>query len=181
MQRLESPDTFPTWLKRVYGGREECPDTHKIHYQGALQCRSNVRMSQIKSWLPTAHLEIARSADALKKYAMKEETAVGEKKVIDSVNYWPMERTLCELGKLSCQYDEREFNEVKRFWMAVKQIVRRDPPRVTTLANPAILQMWKNTYEVWEDQSVRALVLQPEPDVPASGPRFVELNSPDNV
>jgi len=78
---LEDPSRFPSWVAKVYGGREECPDTKSIHFQGALQLHTQQRLSKLKSWLPTAHFEIARKVEALKKYAMKSETAVSEKKI----------------------------------------------------------------------------------------------------
>lgn len=166
---LESPEAFPNWLCRVYGGREECPKTKTLHFQGALQCNWAVRMSQVKKWLPTAHLEPARKQWALEKYAMKAETSVGDKVVRENqVEYWSMQRTLCEIGKIAVQYNEREFDVTQRFWMAAKHLLRRDPRRTSSLANPAVLNMWKNTYEVWEDEKTRALVLQPESDGDAS-------------
>jgi len=70
---------YPDWVLKVYGGMESCPDTGRLHFQGAVQARRQVRFSQVKSWLATAHLEPARSSEALRKYAMKEETAIGEK------------------------------------------------------------------------------------------------------
>lgn len=179
MAQMESPASYPTWLKKVYGGREECPDTKKIHFQGALQCRTQVRMSQIKSWLPTAHLEVARSTEALKKYAMKEETAVGSKQVLEGTNYWSLERIMCEIGKRTSLY-QQILDPLDRLWTAVNCILAEDPSRAATLANPTIERFWKKTYETWENEYVRALVLQPE-QAEDRDPLIVELNSPDSV
>jgi len=77
---LEDISGYPHWVATVYGGREECPETKSVHFQGALQCYSQQRLAKLKSWLPTAHFEIARKVEALKKYAMKSETAISEKK-----------------------------------------------------------------------------------------------------
>lgn len=173
--RLENPDTFPPFVKKVYGGREECPKTKRLHFQGAIHCNRQVRLSQFKEWLPTAHLEVARQSEALKKYAMKEDTAVGEKTVTSNTRtYWPMEVTLSRIGEISAEYDEREWNETQRFWFAVKRILRKDPTRCATLANPALLNMWKNTHNVWESEETRALVLQPETDGGDASPESEE-------
>lgn len=77
---------LPSYIKRILGGREICPKTGKLHFQGAAQCQPNkpLRLSQMKSWLPTAHFQPAREVEALKKYVMKAETAAGEK--VDRLN-----------------------------------------------------------------------------------------------
>lgn len=76
--RLEG-DEYPDWLESVSGGKEECPDTKRIHFQGMLKCRRQVRFAAVKGWLPEAHIEAAKNPKALKKYVMKSDTAVGDK------------------------------------------------------------------------------------------------------
>lgn len=78
IELLESNE-FPDFVVKVFGGREKCPTTGRIHFQGAVQCRSQQRFSALKKWLPTAHWEPAKNKDALQKYAMKADTAIGDK------------------------------------------------------------------------------------------------------
>lgn len=177
--RLESPsDSWPSWVKEVHGGREVCPKTDRIHFQGCIvtqQVRMSAICGKVTGWLPGCHTEVARIAAALKKYSMKSETAVGEKTVrVQTRQYWPMEVTLARIGEFASEYDRREWNETQRFWFAVKRILRKDPTRTATLANPALLNMWKNTHEVWEDEKTRALVLQPEADGGDASPESEE-------
>lgn len=87
---------FPDFVKELYGGMEKCPSTGKEHFQGALHT-SHVRMSQVKKWLPTAHLEVARNKEALKKYAMKEETATDCKQAVTNFAYQPLGQLIKEL------------------------------------------------------------------------------------
>jgi len=77
---------MPSWLKRIYGGREICPNTGRVHFQGAINT-AQIRMSTIKDVLPTTHIERAIRKDALVKYAMKEETADGEKAIATNQGY----------------------------------------------------------------------------------------------
>ena len=79
IDKLVNKDGCPTGIKCIYGGIEECPTTKRKHFQGAIQCNGQQRASIILDWLPGVHIEKAESAVALKKYCMKEETAVGEK------------------------------------------------------------------------------------------------------
>lgn len=82
---------MPSWLKEVYGGRELCPSTNKEHFQGALHT-SQIRMTQVKKMLPTSHIEKVKSdAECLKRYVMKNETAIGEKKKLSNPKFITLE------------------------------------------------------------------------------------------
>lgn len=82
---VQHSNKFPLWVRAIYGGLEKCPETGKIHFQGALQAHRQVRFTQVKDWLPTTHIEPAKDVKSLKQYAMKTETAVGEKKVVNNM------------------------------------------------------------------------------------------------
>lgn len=84
--------SWPTWLKAILGGDEECPSTGRLHAQVMLHCSRPVRAAAIKKWLPGAHIEIATDPKKLKSYVMKKETAVGEKTIRtnNSPNTWPL-------------------------------------------------------------------------------------------
>lgn len=69
----------PDYVRRIVGGREKCPTTDRLHFQGAIQMTKQLRFSTIKEWLPTAHLETARKEWCLQSYVMKKATSVGPK------------------------------------------------------------------------------------------------------
>ncbi|WP_445727506.1 hypothetical protein, partial [Flavobacterium sp.] len=90
---------LPDFVREVHGGLEECPSTKRIHFQGALVTK-HCRFSQVKKWLPKAHIEPAIKKEALIQYAMKEDTSIGEKKkVVNDRPYFSMEKSLELLGK----------------------------------------------------------------------------------
>lgn len=86
----------PPYVKEIHGGIEECPTTKRQHFQGALRTDS-IRMSQLKKWLPTAHLEKARRHEALVAYALKAETAVGEKQSSVLSTHMSPDKLVCQL------------------------------------------------------------------------------------
>lgn len=134
---------LPDWVKKLYGGREKCETTGREHFQGALQCFEQVRMSKIKSWLPTAHLEPARSVDALKKYAMKEETAVGQKVVKENLHKFYKAHDLCEL--LARQDSQTDVG----YYARVRMVLRKCPELAGQLMNPSLRKFWDETAPVW--------------------------------
>ena len=59
MNRLDVSGNYLLWIKVVYGGRETCPTTGKLHYQFHIHCRAQQRFSAIKKWLPTSNIRIS--------------------------------------------------------------------------------------------------------------------------
>jgi len=152
---------LPEFVKRIYGGRETCPKSGKLHFQGAIQCYNQIRGSKIKSWLPKAHFEAAKSADALKKYVMKEETSAGEKVVRDNpIPHYRAHEICLLLAQTSRQTDIG-------FWPRSRIILSETPELAGQLMNPSLRGFYEKTAEVWA-----AIVLQqprgPQgPDAPA--------------
>jgi len=66
------PNTLAEWG----WNHEKCPQTNRIHYQGYLRTKQQVRLSQLKKQFPGVHLEPARNWEATKNYSGKEETRV---------------------------------------------------------------------------------------------------------
>lgn len=89
--RLEGD--LPSFVKKVWGGKEECETTKRIHFQGCLET-TYCRFSQVKKWLPSSHIEKAIKKEALIEYAMKEETAVEEKKERKNNEYFSLDKFL---------------------------------------------------------------------------------------
>lgn len=55
---------------------EKCPETSRLHYQGYLRTKQQVRLSQLIKIFPGVHLEPARNWEATKNYSGKVETRV---------------------------------------------------------------------------------------------------------
>lgn len=167
---------YPDWVSKVYGGVESCPDTGRLHFQGAIQARRQVRFTQVKSWLGTAHIEPARNKDALRKYVMKEETAVGEK--IERENATPYFRAHELLRKIAIKrrqadrQTEEGFVQVNpkspakaAYWWCVKQVLKDDPTLISAYMNPSLEKAWVGTSEFWISEVVEGpLVLQAPTD-----------------
>lgn len=101
---LEDKSNYPDFVKEIFGGREICPDTDREHFQGAINCNRQVRMSALKKWLPTSHLEPARNVQALKQYAMKLDTAVDNKHVrVNEIKYQRMSDTCMILARIAIE------------------------------------------------------------------------------
>jgi len=149
----ENSSNYPPFVRKVMGGREKCPTTGTEHFQGALQCTTQVRRSQIKSWLKTAHLEPAQKAIALQKYAMKEETAIGDK--LDRINenpYYSADK-ICELIATEFVINLSEFysdtRQTDKFWFAVRKILITRPQLAGQLMNPSLRNFFNKTDSVW--------------------------------
>jgi len=165
----ENQTNFPPFVKKMYGGREKCPNTGTEHFQGAMQCTQQVRRSQIKSWLKTAHLEPAQKAIALQKYAMKEETAIGEK--VERINenpYFSADK-ICELiaETVVRNYNQTD-RQTDRFWFGVRKILTSRPQMAGQLMNPSLRNFYQKTESVWmiraqkmiEDHSITCPILE---------------------
>lgn len=153
---------FPEFVSKVHGGREECPETKREHFQGAIQCRRQVRLSQLKSWLPRAHFEPARDKLALKKYVMKAETATGEKKTVDNmVQHISMESLMVKMARY---WDEEAYIEdwnktentklsfKSSYWTMVNLILEDCPEyrKVCQLfARSDTISLWEHTRVTW--------------------------------
>lgn len=179
---IEDSSKFPSFVKEVHGGREECPKSGNIHFQGAVVCKSQQRFNAIKKWLPTAHIEPARQKEALIKYAMKEETAVGEKTTTTNPRqYLSMAQALKKIA--SCVYcDMVTYNNrmdsyhdsfgvqwtmkkamEEEYWRAVNRLLRdEDDENISLYSNPQLLRSWVHTYETWryKFEQERSIVLQ---------------------
>lgn len=111
LKRLQNEGTgFPDFVVKIVGGEEECPKTKRRHFQGALQTKW-CRFTQIKKWLPTAHIEKAYQKEALQRYCMKEETAVGVKTETENEDYINMPNLMTRLIYLH-RVNSKELPEV---------------------------------------------------------------------
>lgn len=159
-------DGYPDFVREVYGGLEECPRTKRIHFQGCLITK-HIRFSQVKKWLPRSHIERAIKKEALIKYAMKQETSIGEKrKSVNDRPYFSMEKSLELLGKYffyswleedgedqtkgkRLSYDDKMLASNENYWKVVNTILYGRPYLISVYSNPQTLRSWRHTYSVW--------------------------------
>lgn len=160
---VEDKTKFPEWLAKVYGGREKCPKTGTIHFQGALQCKRQVRFGAVKRWLKQTHIQPARQKDALVKYSMKTETSVGEKTVVendnpyldfrgfldrfvDFIDDFHSAEYLAETRSLEKLYEAEYWYCVNRMMLAFEPNDNTNISRVMVVASlPAPRLLWKKT------------------------------------
>lgn len=173
IDRLNGND-YPEWVSKVFGGLESCPETGRTHFQGAIQARRQVRFSAVKQWLGTAHIEPARNKDALRKYAMKEETAMGEKSVHQNATPYYRPHDLLEM--LASTWSDKQIDDDQyivdnklnlkaQYWDLVKLILETDKTLISAFMNPSLEKAWVNTASFWKTQAEPgALVLQPQAD-----------------
>lgn len=148
-QKYIADGTYPGFVFKIHGGLEKCPETNRIHFQGALQCKSQQRFSAIKKMLPKAHIEAARNGEALRKYAMKDATAIEQKQVRkNETPYYTMEMIMRLLAITPIRYGPHPNIEAE-FWAKVSLILLSKPYLVGLLAKPDIIRMWKHTSDTW--------------------------------
>lgn len=123
---------LPEFVKKLYGGLEECPKTKALHFQGALNT-PQIRMSQLKSWMPTVHWEKAKSVEALKRYALKEETAIGQKSITVNESYQTLGELIRELVIFRYEnYDRNppsDMNPKKEYLELIRYYIEQDETR----------------------------------------------------
>lgn len=153
---IENKETYPEYVLKVYGGREECPETKRVHFQGAIQCVSQQRMSTLKRWLPTAHLSVARHKDCLVKYAMKEETAIGSKTEVvndHAISYMTTDKILYEITKwlmVSNGTNIQDYASEEHWWLAVNDLLMRYPQLAGNFLNKQLMNLWLKTIPAWK-------------------------------
>lgn len=170
---LETPEQWPPFVKKVYGGREICPTSGREHFQGHIQCNAQQRFSALKKWLPTAHLEVARDAQASMKYAMKEETSSGEKRVVDNPRPFVTDRMALEKLADVCPqfcncktYPDKQlcFDDKEDFWHRVREILIAEPDLCGLYGKPDLYRLWNNTKSVWFHRKKTRDSITPSPD-----------------
>lgn len=165
---LEDRSRFPPYVKEVYGGREICKETGREHFQGHISLRNGQRMSALKKWLPTAHLGVARNFNASITYAMKSDTASGEKKRVENPNPPAPnnQEALMMLARvdLSGQITNVETMD-NDFWPRVIVILRQEPQLCGLFGKPDIFRLWKHTWSVWIEKAAEETIVLQSPTI----------------
>lgn len=155
-KRLGEP---PDWVKEVHY-QDEVGQEGTLHIQGCL-VTAQCRFSKIKSYLPRAHIEVARSKEALLKYVKKTDTAVeGTQKIVEG-SYVTMHKALMMIAEkhrddfgiwfMESDRSDRDVEEWKRkeFWQIVNEILVDRPEIVSILTDARLERAWLKTRGVW--------------------------------
>lgn len=143
---------WPANWTKILGGREACPTTGRLHFQGALNT-SSIRFSEIKKVLGQTRIEAAKKVWALQKYAMKEETAVGDKTKAINTTYVSLEKFMDMLGEaFLALYDVSRNNDVFElypdkdvgYWELTAQMYIDKPYLANLISQPQTVRLWKN-------------------------------------
>lgn len=156
----------PRWV-RIIKGQDEIGESGTLHLQMALNT-AQVRMSQVKQWLPRAHIEAARNANALANYVSKDKTAVANSQFEHNyydTNSQSMPDVLMliaevanteltakrmavnvDTGKVDMKKEEAYKQE---FWDAVAIVVGNNENLIQTLTMPSYEKAWVKTRNVW--------------------------------
>jgi len=188
---IENAELYPNGVKFVHGGREKCPDTGRDHFQGAVECNGQQRAAFFRNWLPGVHFEKARCKESLKKYALKQDTAIGIKSSIENPKkFFSLDGILLELGHAHNWLGERWIASViekhmrepavvcttdeATFWHLTIQVMRKHGNHLASgLANPAVRKMWLHTKDYWIAEA-RSAELEATPSITESLDNEVE-------
>jgi len=142
----------PRFVKRVKY-QKEVGENETPHYQIALQTQQ-VRFSQIKTWLPRAHIEPARNPQALLNYVEKTDTAVsGSQKDITG-----QAMTMAQVMRLIAKNYSIDGDDIETYpktyesityWRAVRKILAQNENLLGLLSQPQYFRAWEHTKYFW--------------------------------
>lgn len=200
--------TTQRWLRRVRG-QDEIGENGTLHVQ-AYANTDQVRLSQLKSWLPRAHfvpLTSKAHIDNMISYVHKDDpTAVADTR-FDITMRTTANKPLTMAGTLTmlAEYawtaseiktyidraaengESTKLKDVheKEFWHIVNLLLSREPDLVALLTQPQYLRAWLNTRQTWItkfrlDSQTNIEVFDSPPDSPISLPANILPNSIDD-
>lgn len=155
IEKIQDPSTYPACVKAVHGGLEKGEESGGLHFQGAIECHAQTRGAAINDWLPRTHFDVARSAEALRKYCMKSETAVGDKSVrANPIKYYTADEICLLIGSKVTDADIEETIDAKVwFKRSINILLRENVKLAGQLMNPSLRNFWCDTCRVWIDKS----------------------------
>lgn len=156
----------PRWLRMVKG-QDEIGENGTLHIQFALNTRQ-VRLSAIKEWLPRAHLEVARNANAVANYVSKDRTAVANSQFEHNYVSENANKTMADIMIMLAEVAQLEDTAKKlktldvsnklpkpddvykaEYWSCVELLLGQDENLVGLLTQPQYERSWVKTRRVW--------------------------------
>jgi len=152
------PDLVAEWGWQT----ETCPETQRLHYQGYLRTKRQVRHSQARKILPGVNIRyVTKNWDALVNYCKKTESAVPGTQVhqVSTTKAMTMSDALTKLATfadntppdvMAHDYEKLYDKYVKQeYWKAVRKILTEEPDEIGLWSQPQYMRAWENTRTVW--------------------------------
>lgn len=188
--------TSQRWLRRVRG-QDERGENGTLHIQ-AYANTDQVRMSQLKTWLPRAHFKALTTKshiDNMIAYVHKQdETAIANTQfdiqlrtsantpltmaqtlTMFAEHAWSHEKITRMMTEATERRERIQLKDVydKEYWAIVQILLTREPDLVGLLTQPQYLRAWVNTRQVWivqhqVDSQTNIEVLLDLPDTPVA-------------
>lgn len=163
---VQDPSKNPKWKELIaeIGWQDEiAPTTGQHHRQGYLRTVRQCRMAQVKTVLPTAHLEIAKDWLALKQYCCKKESRDPSGNVVKftAPQRLSVAGLLIKIASYLIEYghvnpDDHSsplyrFHDDKsrQYWVIAGFLLEEDPELAGLIGQPLPQNLWKNTRATW--------------------------------
>lgn len=162
-RKLLEKQNLPSFVKSIHS-QDEVGDEGTPHIQGAVNT-TQVRFSEVKKWLPRAHIEPARNKDALLKYVKKTETAVAGTQFVVQADYLSMEAYMRALAAAAREEPdwtqfmmEMTFEQIAKkrdqwardeYWEIANEILLEKPSIIGLISNPQMERAWVRTRRTW--------------------------------
>lgn len=152
-------------LRMVKWQQEKCPDTGRLHYQGAIQTYQ-CRHSTLRGIFPGVHIEKARDWHKLLNYVKKSDTAIEGTRVTlensEIQEFYSLEDKMSMLadawGQMSpadaealIRYKIEDASPDSEFWWLVtnKVLPLYGPKCAGAFADQAVRTFWRHTSAFW--------------------------------
>lgn len=155
---------MPDWIAEWGQQDEICPETGRKHRQGYLRTRTQQRFSKLKQMFPGVHFEIARDWNALLNQCKKTESRDPSGNIVNQVNQRKQLQMHEALMRIANSYVRNKDDLEKRFWDAVKELIREQPADVSLYTNPQVKRAWDNTHDVWIEKAIEIAELEIDDD-----------------
>lgn len=163
---IAAPKSMPAWNEIIaeLGWQDEiAPTTGQHHRQGYLRTVRQVRLSQLKKIMPTAHFEVAKDWLALKAYCSKTDTRDPSGNIVKFTqpNKLGVSQLLIKLAHVLLEHGHTDHtdhestlyrfcdNATKQYWTLASFLIEEDPELAGFLGQPMPQNLWKNCRATW--------------------------------
>lgn len=141
--KMQDEGKFDHKIKKIYGGLEVCPSTQKEHFQGAVHT-TQIYFTTMKQLFPRCHIESARKKEALVKYAMKEETSLGDKRDVSNGQFYTSAMFLYKLAEYAIDSGQNNYEVLCSRFLEYVGI-----DMISMVTNPRNKQAWMSYKRVY--------------------------------
>jgi len=163
---VANPKSMPVWNEIIaeLGWQDEiAPTTGQQHRQGYLRTVRQVRLTQLKKLMPTAHFEIAKDWLALKQYCQKTDSRdpSGNLVKFTQPGKYGVSQLLIKIAHILLEHGHTDHtdhestlyrycdNVGKQYWTLASFLIEEDPDLAGFLGQPMPQNLWKNCRATW--------------------------------